>query len=416
MFDQLYKSPRAIHRYSTGPLLEERLRYLVHCAARGSTRSSLRLIAQHQLVFIGLLHLETAKKVSLEQIRAAADLWVGKSPRAHKVTDCRYGRMRFISDAKQWLGFLGRLQLPEVAPRPYAHLIDEFADHMIRDRGLSRHTVRIHCWHLGQFLERLWQQHRPFSEISIRDIDDAIARKGEQDAYARTSIAHYATTLRVFFRYAEQRGWCPRGLAAAIMAPRLFAEQALPKGPSWDDVQRLLISTEGDQPKNLRDRAIILLFAVYGMQVGEVRALKLEDLNWEKELICVTRPKSRRQQSYPLSYSVGEAILRYLREARPRVSYREVFLTLKAPIRPIGSGVLYDVVSDRLAAIDAALKPRGPHALRHACAAHLLAKGLSMKEIGDHLGHRKLDTTRLYAKVDLTGLRQVADFNIGGLL
>jgi site-specific recombinase XerD len=416
MFDQLFKSPRAIHRYSTSPLLEERLRYLVHCAARGSTRSSLRLIAQHQLVFIDLLHLETAEKVTLEQIRAAADLWVGKSPHAHKVIDCRYGRMRFISDAKQWLDFLGRLQLPEVAPCPYAHLIDEFADHMIRDRGLSRHTVRIRCWHLSQFLERFWQQHRPFSEISIRDIDAAIARKGEQDAYARTSIAHYATTLRVFFRYAEQRGWCPRGLAAAIMAPRLFADQALPKGPSWDDVQRLLISTEGDQPKNLRDRAIILLFAIYGMRVSEVRALQLEDLNWEKELICITRPKSRRQQSYPLSYIVGEAIVRYLREARPRVSYREVFLTLKAPIRPLGSGVLYDLVGDRLLAIDASLKPRGPHALRHACATHLLAEGLSMKEIGDHLGHRKLDTTRLYAKVDLAGLRQVADFNIGGLL
>ncbi|MCP4898371.1 MAG: site-specific integrase, partial [bacterium] len=286
-------------------------------------------------VFIDLLQLETTEKVSLEQIRAAANLWVGSRPQAHNVTDCRYGRMRFISDAKQWLGFLGRLQLPEVAPRPYAYLIDEFADHMIRERGLSRHTVRIHCWHLGQFLERFWQQHRPLSDISIRDIDAAIARKGEQDAYARTSIAHYATTLRVFFRYAEQRGWCPHGLAAAIMAPRLFAEQGLPKGPSWDDVQRLVTSTEGDQPKSLRDRAIILLFAVYGMRVGEVRALKLEDLNWEQELICVTRPKSRRQQSYPLSYTVGEAILRYLREVRPRVLYREVFLTLKAPVRPI---------------------------------------------------------------------------------
>jgi site-specific recombinase XerD len=416
MFDQLFKSPRAIDRHSTSPLLEERLRYLAHCAARGSARSSLRLIAQHLLVFIDLLDLETADEVSLEQIRTAAKHWVGSQPQGRNVTDCRYGRMRFISDAKQWLGFLGRLQLPEVPPPPYAHLVDEFADHMIRDRGLSRHTVRIHRWHLRQFLERFWQQHRPLSDISIRDIDAAIARKGEQDAYARSSIAHYATTLRVFFRYAEQRGWCPRGLAAAIMAPRQFADQGLPKGPSWDEVQRLLASTEGDEPRKLRDRAIILLFAIYGFRVGEVRMLKLEDLNWEKELICVTRPKPRRQQSYPLSHIVGEAILRYLREIRPRVSYREVFLTLKAPVRPIGSGALYDLVSDRLLAINTSLKPHGPHSLRHACATHLLAEGLSMKEIGDHLGHRKLDTTRVYAKVDLAGLRQVADFDIGGLL
>ena len=91
-------------------------------------------------------------------------------------------------------------------------------------------------------------------------------------------------------------------------------------------------------------------------------------------------------------------------------------LTLKAPVCPIGSGALYDLVSDRLRAIDASLKPHGPHSLRHACAVHLLAEGLSMKEIGDHLGHRKLDTTRVYAKVDLAGLRQVADFDIGGVL
>jgi integrase/recombinase XerD len=416
MFNQLFKSGRAIDRHSKSPLLEERLRYLAYCAAQGSTRSSLRLIAQHLLVFIDLLHLQAGDEVSLEQIHRAASQWVGSQPYAHHMTDCRYGRMRFISDAKQWLGFLGRLRLPEALPRPYAHLIEEFSDHMIQDRGLSRHSVRIYCWYLGQFLERFWQQQRPFGDICIRDIDAAIARKGEQDCYARTSIAHYASTLRVFFRYAEQRGWCARGLAAGIMSPRLFADEGLPKGPSWADVQRLLSSTEGDQPKNIRDRAIIMLFAVYGMRVGEVRALRLEDLNWEKELICLTRPKPRRQQSYPLSYTVGEAILRYVREVRSRVSYREVFLTLKAPVRPIGSGALYDLVSDRLQVLDVSLKHHGPHSLRHACAVRLLAEGLSMKEIGDHLGHRKLDTTRVYAKVGLAGLRQVADFDIGGLL
>lgn len=416
MFDQLFKSPRAIDRHSKSPLLEQRLRYLAHCAEQGSTRSSLRLIAQHLLVYIDLLDLEAGDEISLEQIHRAAIKWVGSQPYAHNMTDCWYGRMRFISDAKQWLGFLGRLRLPEALPRPYAHLIEEFSDHMIRDRGLARATVRIYCWYLGQFLERFWQQQRPFGDISIRDIDAAIARKSEQDGYARISIAHYVAALRVFFRYAEQRRWCAHGLAAAIMSPHLFADEGLPKGPSWDSVRCLLTSTEGDEPKNIRDRAIIMLFAVYGMRVGEVRALRLEDLNWEKELICVTRPKPRRQQFYPLSYTVGEAILRYLTEVRPRVAYREVFLTLRAPVRPMGSGALYDLVSDRLRAMDVSLKHHGPHSLRHACAVRLLAEGMSMKEIGDHLGHRKLDTTRVYAKVDLQGLRQVADFDIGGLL
>jgi site-specific recombinase XerD len=160
-----------------------------------------------------------------------------------------------------------------------------------------------------------------------------LPRKGEQDHYTRASIAHYVGTLRVFFRYAEQRSWCSRGLAAAIMCPRIFADEGLPKGPSWEDVQRLLAGTEGDHPKGIRDRAIIMLFAVYGLRVGDVRALRLEDLNWDKELLSIRRPKSRRQQTYPFAYTVGQAILRYLKEVRPRTPHREVFLTLRAPIR-----------------------------------------------------------------------------------
>ena len=159
-----------------------------------------------------------------------------------------------------------------------------------------------------------------------------------------------------------------------------------------------------------------MLFAIYGMRVGEVRALKLDDLDWEKELIYLTRPKPRRRQSYPLSYTVGEAIIGYLKKVRPRVSQREVFLTVKAPFQPLTSGSLYDLVSDRLRALGVSLPHYGPQSLRHACATRLLAEGLSMKEIGDHLGHRKADTTRVYAKVDLTALRQVANFDLGGLL
>jgi len=345
MFDKLFKSPRAIDPHLTSPLLDERLHYLAHCATQGSTRSSLRLIAQHLLVFIGQFDLEATHDVSLDQIQNAAKLWVGSRPQAHNMTDCRFGRMRFISDATKWLAFLGRLRLAEVPPRPYANLVEEFCDHLIHERGLAQATVRIHRWYVGQFLERFGQQNRRFSNIRILDIDAAISRKGEQDRNTRTSIAHYVGALRVFLRYAEQREWCPRGLAAAIMWPRVFADEGLPKGPSWEDVQRLLAGTEGDHPKSIRDRAIIMLFAVYGLRVGDVRALRLEDLDWDKELVRVTRPKSKRQQSYPLSYTVGDTILRYLKEVRSRTTpYREIFLTLRAPIRPIGSGALYDLV------------------------------------------------------------------------
>jgi integrase/recombinase XerD len=418
MFEQLFTAPRVVERYFRTPLLEERVRYLAHCAAQGSTRGSLRLIAQHQLVLIDYLQLWTTELVTVEQIERAADRWIHRQPQphTHNASDWRWARWRFISDAKQWLSFLGRLRMIEGPRDPYAHLIEEFADHMLREKGLSQHTVRIRCWYVRQFLHRFWEQHQSFEEVTIADIDAAVARKGDQDGYARTSVQSYLNSLRAFFYYAEQRGWCRPGLAAAIMSVHLFADEGLPKGPAWSDVQLLLASMSGDQPKDIRDRAIILLFAVYGMRVAEVRGLKLDDLDWEKELIYLTRPKPRCRQSYPLSYTVGEAILRYLKKVRPRIARREIFLTVKAPFQPLGSGVLYDLVSDRLRCLGVSLPHYGPHSLRHACATRLLAEGLSMKEIGDHLGHRKADTTRVYAKVDLAGLRQVGDFDLGGLL
>ncbi len=416
MFDQLYKAQRARERHLNAPLVDERIRYLSHWAAQGSVRSSLRVRAQDLLTIIEYLDVEAAGQISEKQIINAADRWARRQPQPPNVIDFHYGKLRFISHARQWIAFLGRLHQPKVPRPPYAHLIEQFSNYMREERGLSPVTIHKRRQHVTQFLSRFEEQHRPFSEISILDIDAAIARKGEQDAYSRSSMKTYAQALRAFFHYAEQRGWCAPGLAAAIMSPCMFTDELLPSGPSWEDVQRLLASTEGDKPRDIRDRALIMLFAVYGLRVSEVRTLTLADLDWENELLHVTRPKPRRRQTYPLSHTVGEALLRYLKEVRPQFPYREVFLTLQAPVQPSSANSLYCAIADRFRALDISAKHRGPHSLRHACATRLLAAGLSLKEIGDHLGHRQPDSTRVYAKVDLNGLRQVADFDLGGVL
>jgi integrase len=153
------------------------------------------------------------------------------------------------------------------------------------------------------------------------------------------------------------------------------------------------------------------------MRSGEVRTLRLEDLDWENNLINVPRTKGRRTQCYPLVGTVGDAILRYLEDGRPRsATYREIFLTVEAPIQPLrGSGSIWTMVAKRLRPLGLVLRQRGPHTLRHACATHLLSEGLSLKEIGDHLGHRSPKVTAAYAKADIAGLREVANFSLGGL-
>jgi site-specific recombinase XerD len=97
----------------------------------------------------------------------------------------------------------------------------------------------------------------------------------------------------------------------------LFQHEGLPVGPPWPDVQRLIASTIGDSARDIRDHAILILLATYGFRSSEVAGLRLEDVNWESEIVSITRPKQRRAQEYPLVSAAGEAILRYLQWARP---------------------------------------------------------------------------------------------------
>ena len=159
-----------------------------------------------------------------------------------------------------------------------------------------------------------------------------------------------------------------------------------------------------------------LLLAVYGLRSMEVRKLKLDDVDWQRDLLFIPRTKGRRTEPYPLSPTVAEAIACYLERVRPRSPHREIFLTATAPIRPLGDGTVSRMIARRARSLKPPVMPHGAHAVRHACATHLLEQGMSLKEIGDHLGHRNLDTTTIYAPVNLTGLREVANLSLAGLL
>jgi site-specific recombinase XerD len=350
------------------------------------------------------------------EIEAEADRWAHRQPKPAALREVRCSALRFKRHATRWLAFLQRLQPPVSSPCPYADHVAQFTDYMLQERGLSPHTAEYRCRTIHEFLARIDADGLRLDTVTVAQVDELLARKVRDDGYARVTIQTYASTLRAFFRYAEQRRWCRPGLAAAIMAPRVFAHESLPVGPSWADVNRLLAAAQGDRPADIRDRALLILLAVYGLRAGEVVALRLEDFHWEQEVLTVPHGKRQKPRTYPLCRPVGDAVLRYLRKVRPSSAWREVFLTLRAPFRPLPRGGLGQVVSGRLHALGVTLPHYGPHALRHACATHLLSQGLSLKEIGDHVGHQSPETTRIYAKVDLAGLRAVADFDLEGLL
>jgi integrase len=178
----------------------------------------------------------------------------------------------------------------------------------------------------------------------------------------------------------------------------------------------MLADVDTDRPRDIRDRAILLLLAVYGMRRGEVAALRLDQIDWAGRTLRLFRLKRRQAQIYPLVPSVAEALARYVDTVRPPSSCQEVFLRMHAPRRPLNATSIYSVANRRFVALGIQAAHRGGHALRHACAVRLLAEGLTIKEIGDHLGHRSTAATSVYAKVNMAALREVGAFDLGDVL
>jgi len=417
MFDQLFRLPHVRARYRNGPLAEERRRYLANCAEQQMSRSTLRNIARYTLIIAEALRLaeRPSEFVTCAEVEAEVDRWLARRSRRSTLRQIRVLRVDFRNHVMRWLTFLRRLQPSAAVQRPYADHVARFVD-LVQERGLSPQTVANYCRAIHLFLAEIEEADLRLQTLTVVQVDELLVRKVRDQEYARTTVQTWTSVVRLFLQFAEECGWCRQGLAAAIMAPRVFAQESLPVGPSWEDVKRLLAATEGDRPARIRDRALLMLLAVYGLRAGEVTALCLKDFDWEREILIVPHSKSQRPRTYPLCRPVGDAVLRYLREVRPRSDRREVFLTLVPPFRPLLVGTLGRAVKRRLHALGLTLPRYGSHALRHACATHLLAQGLSLKEIGDHLGHQSPDSTCIYAKVDLAALRTVADFNLEDLL
>jgi site-specific recombinase XerD len=216
------------------------------------------------------------------------------------------------------------------------------------------------------------------------------------------------TALRSFLRYARYRGDIRLDLAAAVPLVANWSMSSIPRAIAPDQVRRLLARINRHTAVGRRDYAILLLLARLGLRAGEVVFLELEDIDW-KDGSLSARGKGGRRIQLPLPADVGEAIVAYLRHGRPRSTSRRVFLRAKAPIRGfLGPAAVGTIVRHALlrAGIDA--PTTGAHQFRHGLATEMLRHGASLSEIGELLGHRSPETTKIYTKVDLDALRTLA--------
>lgn len=414
MFEHLFSHPSVIARHKAAPYADERACYLTDCANQGYAHATLRLKARELLWIAQKLQVYPDLQVTPAQLEAVASEWDDRQQCVGHPLNIRRTRARFLAEGRAWLRFLGCWHESKT-PVPFAAFREEFESWRANARGLSAISIQCQSRYINQFLRWYGARQSSLAEVELGDIDAFLITCGRQ-GWSRLSVRNMAAALRAFFRYAGAQGWCRSAIAEAIQGPRVFTQTSLPAGPTWPEVQGLLSNLDTDRPGDIRDRAILMLFALYGFRVREVAHLRLDHLDWDRNLIWAPRSKARHTSPYPLISSVGAAIIRYLQNVRPVSPYREVFLTRTPPFRPLSGSALHGLTSKRLEALEGQTTHHGPHALRHACAMHLVAEGLSLKEIGDHLGHRSTAATRIYAKVDLAGLREVATFDLGELL
>ena len=418
LFSRLFERRHARKRHTSGPLLQERLLYLQYWDDLKARDGTLRRIAQYQLLIVDLLRFQTVRMMSIHEIEEAAEKWAkNEKVRRRNNTYSKFSKGRFINDATGWFKMLGCLTAEPDPSIPFQEYRDKYLEYTIQEQGLAEETVYNRSWLLRDFLMNINDRVKKFAAILPSTIDEVLTKKHDSDGLSRKSVQSYASVVRTFLGYAENQQWCRTGIAASIKAPRVYRHETLPSSPQWKDVQKLLAGTKTDCATDVRDYAVLLLLTVYGMRRSEVAGLELQDIDWKNEQIYLRRAKRSKPQVFPLSKTIGEAILHYLKEVRPKhCILKEVFVGRRSPYQALTAGAIYAIVNRRLKHLQLPIKHHGPHALRHACATHLINEGFSLKEISDHLGHQELETTRIYTKVDLINLRKVADQNWEGLL
>jgi integrase len=174
-------------------------------------------------------------------------------------------------------------------------------------------------------------------------------------------------------------------------------------------LETILAACQKPEGGSCRDRAIVLLLARLGLRAGEVRQLRLQDIDWSEGVLHVRQSKSRRERCLPLPADAGTVLVDYRQQERPTSLHREVFLSFVTPHQPLAASPAVSRIVQRLLHKAGVNAPRlGAHHLRHTTATQMVRRGTSFKDIADILGHKSLDTTAIYAKLDEPSLQKVA--------
>ena len=226
-----------------------------------------------------------------------------------------------------------------------------------------------------------------------------------------------AVAIRSFLRFLVFQGEIRSGLEAAAPSPPQWKYASLPSRLTPEEVERVLAVYQDRSAISLRNRAILFLLARLGLRAQEVVSLCLDDIDWADGCLALRPGKTRRARNLPLPHDVGQTIVTYLQSGRPQSESRQVFLQSRAPFGSLTGASVWGIVRQAFKRAGLIVPPGvGSHIFRHTIASQMVNHGASFKDVADVLGHQSIETTGIYAKLELDVLAAVALPWGGGVL
>ena len=308
--------------------------------------------------------------------------------------------------ARLFLTYLRDARIIALHSKPPVHdpaLLSAFCQWMRQQRGSTDLTLHQYSIYIREALGRLGEMPSCFDARRLR------AFALERTRFWGPTVAQKCTTaLRMFLRFLIAEGKCAVGLDAAIPTAAHWRLASLPRYLQPEEVERLIASCDQASAIGSRDRAILLLLARLGLRAGDIVHLRLSDIDWKGACVHVCG-KGRRHTRLPLTQEVGDAIVTYLNKGRPPTNTDTLFIRCRAPFCAFSSSTVSHIVDKAIRCAGVKRPSRGAaHLLRHSLATSMLRQGASLEDIAPVLRHRSIETTQIYAKVDIMALRQIA--------
>jgi integrase/recombinase XerD len=406
----VFVCPRTLVKLRSGPLGKLLDGYCDWLLERGFSQSTIRMHLPNVSHLNDYLDTQT---VTGRQPLSAKDIngFLREYPlrvRSREPSDNHLCRIQW--SINRFVRYLRQLRLFDSSTEPaiFQPLLDSYLEWMRDYQHAAPGTLDIRSHSLSQFLQWLGPQATAdgMSELTPETVERFFLSYAQK--MGRSARRSMQSALRTFFRFCLHKGLVQRPLDCAVPALRTYKLATVPRGLTDEQARKVLNGINRGSNAGRRDYAICQMLYTYGVRGGQVRALRLQDIDWAADLILFKALKNGKDSLLPLTGEVGQSLLNYLQNARPPSMHREVFLTARAPYHPLASsGTLSSIIFRHIRAAGINSHSKGAHTFRHSFATRMLQKGHSLKEIADVLGHRHLGTTFIYTKVDFNALKQV---------